>query len=121
MEKNPEYQDLLYFGYDWEPESIKFQADFIKEIKERFPDVVLKDVYDSIKGYRQEVYLDKWESDNYNAFLFGKQWFDFSMTMQISMMSGETEQKEKVHKYIALAKKQYPEAFKPEALDNQTE
>ena len=113
------YMDLLYFGYDFPgEESLKYENDFKKEIQERFPNVELNDAYDSIKGYRQEVYLEKENQDNYYSWLIGKGWMNMSMTMQLIMMSAhnEPEQKEKFESAIALAKKQYPEAFKPEAL-----
>ena len=123
MEVKLEYQDLLYFGYDWSDESAenrKAQFDFIKEIKEKFPNVLLEDAYDNIKGFRQEVYLEEAENDNYFSWLIGKQWFEMSMTMQLIMMSAgrEPEQKEKFDKYFSLAKKQYPESFKPESLNH---
>jgi len=117
MENNVEYQDLLYFGYEFEYGSLTDQSDFIKEIKEQFPNVVLKDAFDSIKGYRQEVYLDKESSDDYYAWLIGKQWYNSSLSMSLIMRScDKPEQKEKFDKYLALAKKQYPEVFKPECL-----
>lgn len=114
----PDYMDLLYFGYDFDKGSLESQEEFISEIKKRFPNAVLRDAYDSIKGYRQEVYLDKAENDNYYAWLFGKQLHESSLTCQLIMMSAsrDSEQKAKFEKYFALAKKQYPEAFKPEAL-----
>ena len=30
------YQDLIYFGYEWDDDSKGFETDFIKEIKEKF-------------------------------------------------------------------------------------
>ncbi len=119
METELNYMDLLYFGYDWSAESgenKKAQDEFIKEIKERFPSVKLEDVYDSIKGFRQEVYLDESENDNYFSWIIAKQWFQLSFTMQLIMMSvdSEPEQKEKFEKYFVLAKQQYPEEFKSE-------
>lgn len=105
--------DLMYFGYGYGEEmaeAIKNQNDFIKEVRERFPKVVLKDAYDEIKGYRQEVHLDDSETENYSAFLFGKGWFEMSLDMQINMMGGE--KKDDVMRWIDLAKQQYPEAFK---------
>ena len=112
-----EYQDLVYFGYDWSDdakENRQAQFDFIAEIKKDFPNVRLEDAYDNIKGFRQEVYLEESESDNYFSWLIGKQWFEMSLTMQLIMMSTgrEPDQKEKFEKYLALAKKQYPEVFK---------
>lgn len=117
------YQDLLYFGYDWSDEgseNAREQARFIKEIEDKFPNVRLRDAYDNIKGYRQEVYLPENENDNYYSWLIGKQWVEVSLTMQMIMISasGEPEQKERFDKYLLLAKKQYPESFKPEALNH---
>jgi hypothetical protein len=105
--------DLMYFGYSFgedAPEAKKNQADFIKEVKEKFPNVELRDAYDEIKGYRQEVHLDDSETENYNAFLLGKGWFEMSLTLQIDMMSGE--KKDDIMRWIDLAKVQYPESFK---------
>jgi hypothetical protein len=116
-----EYMDIVYFGYDWSEESVenlKDQSDFMKQLKERFPNVAFKDAYDNIKGYRQEVFLEEKEKDNYFAWLFGKQWYNLSLICQLMLKSAtyQPEQKEKIDRYLSLAKKQYPEAFKPEAL-----
>jgi hypothetical protein len=108
--------DLMYFGYEWEDDSASLEQEFISDVKKVFPNVILKNAHDSIKGYRQEVWLDDSEEDNFNSFLFGKQWYEFSLTIQIAMMS--REEKPNIVKWINLAKKQYPEAFKPEALIN---
>ena len=116
------YQDLLYFGYDWSEdgeENRKAEQVFIREIKEQFPHVVLRDAYDDIKGYRQEVLLHEEEDEEYKVWLIGKGWFKCSFTMQLMMMSGEIRQTEKINNYIKLAKAKYPEAFKPET--NETE
>jgi hypothetical protein len=111
-----EYQDLLYFGYSFgedAEESERFEKEFKEEIETRFLNVKLKDAHDSIKGYRQEVYLEQKDSDEYYAWLIALGWFEFSLTMQLIMMSHEEpEQKEKFDKYFALAKEQYPEKFK---------
>lgn len=117
METKLQYQDLLYFGYDWSEESAeskKAEQDFIKEIKDRFQNVKLQDAYDNIKGFRQKVYLEERLSDNYFSWLIAQQWFENSMTMQLIMMSAsrEPEQAKKFEKYFALAKQQYPEVFK---------
>ncbi len=115
------YQDLLYFGYSWSDEagnSLRLQSEFMSEIKIAFPGVVFQDAYDDIKGYRQEVYLPIGESDNYYSWALAHQWHNCSMTLQLMMMSAdrEPEQKEKFDRYFAMAKEQYPECFKPEAL-----
>ena len=108
------YQDLMYFGYEWDADSKKNETDFIKEIKDKFPNVELKDAFDSIKGYRQEVYLEETENDNYWAWLIAFGWLELSLTGQLMLM--DKDQKEKLHKYINLAKSQYPQNFKSEAV-----
>jgi hypothetical protein len=119
-----EYMDLVYFGYDYAPEAIenrKFESDFKQQINERFPNSVLRDAYDNIKGFRQEVYFKLKEGetkegmrDLYRAWLIGKGWYEMSLTMQLMMMSAE--KKNEALRILDLAKKEYPEAFKPEAL-----
>lgn len=111
------YVDLLYFGYEFDEESATLQADFIVGIKKKFENVELRDAYDSIKGYRQEVFLREDQEDDYYAWLISNGWFEMSLTMQLIMLSYENipEHKVKFKKYFALAKQEYPEAFKPEA------
>lgn len=114
MEKDLKFVDLLYFGYDFSDQALqnaKFQKDFMDEIKERFQKVELKDAYDQIKGFRQEVYLPDSDKDGYFSWLIGKGWFEMSLTMQLIMMSPNDKSTE-FQKYIDLAKKEYPEAFK---------
>jgi hypothetical protein len=106
--------DLMYFGYDFEHDSCQLQGDFIREVKDKFPDVVLNDAYDSIKGYRQDVRLDKSREDEYYTFLIGKGWFEMSLTMQLVMMTNDRH--DDFIRWFELAKEQYPKAFKPEAL-----
>ena len=113
MESKVEYMDLVYFGYsmgEGAEESRKHQSDFMKEIKERFEDVKLTDAYDEIKGYRQEVYLDPKDRDNYSSWLIGKQWYQMSLNMQLIMM--DQTKIDEFKKYIEMAKDQYPESFK---------
>ena len=104
------YQDLMYFGYEYNADSKKNETDFINEIKERFPNIELIDAYDSIKGYRQEVYLEENESDNYFSWLIAFGWVELSLTGQVMLF--DKEQKEKLYRYINLAKSQYPNNFK---------
>lgn len=116
----------MYFGYDFPDESNQnrqYQADFVGEINEKFPNVKLHDAYDQIKGFRKEVSFtvakdapENSMDDQYYSWLIGKDWFEMSMTMQLIMMSGDEEHKKQWNQYFALAKKDYPEAFKPEAL-----
>jgi len=105
--------DLMYFGYSFgeeEAEARQYKFDFAKEVKEKFPNVVLRNADDEIKGYRYEVHLDDSETENYNSFLFGRGWHELSLTMQIDMMSGE--KRDDIKRWIELARQQYPEAFK---------
>lgn len=102
--------DVMYFGYTWDSESRKYQEDFIKEVKEAFPNVKLKDAYNEIKGYRQEVWLEDNQEDDYMAFLIGNGWHNLSLTLQVAMMTNES--KDDVMKWIDLAKKQFSENLK---------
>jgi hypothetical protein len=116
MELKLEYQDLLYFGYH-SKENKQSEIDFKSQIKEKFPNVKLVDAYDSIKGYRQEVYLEKAESDNYFSWLLGTQWYQVSFTMKgLLVFRRSKEEIDSFEKYVKLAKQQYPEAFKPGAF-----
>ncbi len=119
MGDEQKYMDLLYFGYDYSKESgqnREYEREFINGVKKKFPNVQLEDAYDSIKGFRQKVYIDEKDKDDYFSWLIGNQWYECSMMMQFLMMKAdkEKEQMERFEKYFALAKKQYPEAFKEE-------
>ena len=106
MKNNLKYTDLLYFGYDWEDDSEenkKNETDFITEIKAKFPNVKLNDVYDSIKGYRQEVYLEPENEDNYYAWLIAFGWWEFSFTLRLMATNPNN-----LNKYFELAKVLYP-------------
>ena len=102
--------DLMYFGSAYEPKTSDFEKDFITEIKAEFQNVTLKDAYDDIKGYRQEVHINEGDKDNYFAFLIGKGWYQMSLTMGIALRC-ESE-KENTDRWISLAKDKYPDAFK---------
>jgi hypothetical protein len=106
------YQDLIYFGYEHEDNSRQYQTEFIRDIKERFPNVMFKNAFDSIKGYRQEVYLDAEDTDNYYAWIIANGWLEFSLTGQLMLM--DKDKKEELMRYIELAKKEYPNNFKKE-------
>ena len=115
MDSNLKYTDLLYFGYDWSEDGLnnaKLEKEFMNELRIRFIDVVFEDAYDSIKGYRQEVYLKESDNDDYYSWILANGWHNCSLTMQIIMMEGSEESKNKFHKYFNLAKEQYPENFK---------
>jgi len=109
MEKT---MDLMYFGYDYEDDSRVLEIDFKKEVKEKFGSVELKNAYDQIKGYRQEVYLPIELKENYYMWLIAEGWFQMSMNLQLTMQ-GNTEEFKRL---IELTKIKHPEAFKKEAL-----
>lgn len=107
----------MYFGYTHESDSHQLQSQFNNEIKEKFPDVDLRDAYDEIKGYRQEVHLPEDQRENFKVWLLGNGWFDMSMTMQLLMMSEDKE--DEIKSLIELAKIQYPNCVKSGAGANE--
>jgi hypothetical protein len=109
MEKT---MDLIYFGYNYEEDSRGLEIDFKKEVKEKFDSVELKNAYDQIKGYRQEVYLPNELKEDYYMWLISEGWFQMSMNLQLTMQ-GDTEEFKRL---IEVTKIKYPEAFKKEAL-----
>lgn len=100
--------DLLYFGYDWEPDSLPLQEEFIREVKERFPNVRLEDAWDNIKGYRQAVYLEKEQEEDYLIWAICHGWIGSSFTLQMMNFQSNTKMREMVEKGREL----YPECFK---------
>jgi hypothetical protein len=100
--------DLMYFGYEWEADSKTLEAEFIKEVLEKFPDVKLIDARDYIKGYRQEVYLSDELYDEYLMWIVGTGWINSSFEMQIMLMDDTSE----IERIFALAKEKYPKGFK---------
>lgn len=76
--------DLMYFGYEWESDSYHLQEMFLKEVKEKFPDIKLKDAYDSIKGFRQAVYVEKGNEEDYFVWLFCHGWYNCSFALRVS-------------------------------------
>ena len=62
--------DVIYFGD--EEDSLEVEETFIKKIKGRCGDGILRDAYDSFKGHRQEVYLPDETQDNYFSWIIAK-------------------------------------------------
>jgi len=102
--------DLLYFGYDYELTSANHERDFKEEITHSFPEVEMKNAYDQIKGYRQEVYLPEEKRDDYYCWLIGKGWFEMSMSLQLMRL--DKDKREDFKRLFDLTKQKYPEAFK---------
>lgn len=100
-----DFQDLVYFGRE------KGNMDrYCREVKEAFPNVKLNDTYDTIKGYRQEVFLLETQSDDYFAWLIAYGWGESSLNLMLIATSEDNM--DEVKRYVELAKQQYPHKFK---------
>ena len=97
--------DLMYFGYEWESDSYPLQEEFIKEVKENFHDVKLEDAYDSIKGLRQSVYVDKEKEEDYFVWLFCHGWYNCSFALGVA-------KQEEIDRYVKKGRERYPECVK---------
>lgn len=100
--------DLVYFGYEWEPDSRLLESEFVSSVKERFPDIRLEDADDSIKGYRQAVYADNEQEESYLVWALCHGWASCSMTLSLLFL----EDKERVERLLETGRKEYPECFK---------
>lgn len=98
--------DLIYFGYDGN----KLQDEFIESVKIEFPNVKLKDAYDSTKGYRQELYIEDNHKEDLNMWLIANGWCECSFVLRI--MSMDKDEKGNFKKLVEKTKCKYPEAFK---------
>ena len=103
-----EHMDLVYFGYTWEPESSKLEKEFIEEIKTAFPEIRLENAYDSIKGYRQSVFIEESKTDDYLVYIMAHGWFGCSFTLQLMQYNNATKLKE----LFERVKSEYPECLK---------
>lgn len=114
MEKENNFTDLVYFGYDHygdeAKESIGYQREFMNDLKEMFPEVEFKDAYDQIKGFRQEVILPEEKKEDYYSWLIAFGWLEFSLSMQLFSM--DPDKKEEFISLINKAKMEYPQNFK---------
>jgi hypothetical protein len=102
--------DVVYFGYAWEDDSPKLEKEFKELIVAAFPNVKLKNAFDEIKGYRQEVWLPDEKKDDYYAWVIADGWAQMSLTL-LSMSMDKT-QKDKLQRILELAKFQYSDKFK---------
>lgn len=116
MSANIKYIDLVSFGNDMSKEgvSLQLQNQFIVEIKERFPDVMLEDVSNESKGYRKKVGLKEEEKDDYLSWLIAFQYYNISNLMFIMNTFSIIDQSLDSEMDIILKKaiEQYPEKFK---------
>ena len=104
--------DLVYFGYEWEPECRLLEKEFVSSVKERFPDIRLEDAYDSIKGYRQAVYTDNETEESYLVWALCHGWASCSMTLSLLFF----EDWEKIERLLETGRKEYPECFKKKVI-----
>lgn len=108
------YADLMYFGYEYDKGSKENQTDFMREAKERFEHIEFREAYDQIKGYRQEVYIDEANKQNFKVWQLAFGWWELSMNWQLIMLSTYRDPvaKETFEKCFRLAKQEYPQQFK---------
>jgi hypothetical protein len=102
--------DLVYFGYAWEDDSPKLEKEFKELIVAAFPNVKLKDAFDEIKGYRQEVWLPDEKKDDYYSWIIADGWAGMSLTLL--SMSMDKSQKDELQRILELSKSQYSDKFK---------
>ena len=103
--------DLVYFGYDFRggeesSNNRALQEKYIHRIKELFPEVVLKDAYDQIKGFRTAVKLPEDKKDEYFIFMTGEGWFGNSLGLLV--MEGTAEGREYIISILPEVEKRYP-------------
>ena len=99
--------DVMYFGD--EEDSLEVEETFIKKIKGRFGDGILRDAYDSFKGHRQEVYLPDETQDNYFSWIIAKGYYNLSWVLKLLQM--DKSQQGEFKRLVVLSQKQYPENF----------
>ena len=100
--------DLVYFGYEWEDDSLKLEKEFIEEVSKAFPTAKLKNAYDEIKGYRRSVFIEEEKEDDYLTYIFAHGWYGCSMTLRLMGYND----KEKLDKLFERVKREYPECIK---------
>jgi len=101
--------DLMYFGYTYDADSAGLEKQFKRDVNLEFKNVKLKDSYDQIKGYRQEVILSDDLRDTYLSWIIAEGWHSMSLTMQLLMI--DKRQKKECLRLINLAKENYPNNF----------
>lgn len=104
-------KDLVYFGYDFSggEESRNNRArqeEYNLRIKTLFPEAVLEDAYDQIKGFRTAVELPEDKKDEYFIFMIGEGWFGNSLNLLV--MKGTTEGIKYLTGILPEVKKRYP-------------
>lgn len=81
--------DLIYFGY-YDDESLKLKDLFKQNVMKEFPDVILVDADDDIKGLRYELHYDKkYEEKEIMKWLLKDGWLNNSLTLQIMTMDND--------------------------------
>ena len=100
--------DLVYFGYEWDNDSLRLEKEFIEQVSKAFPTAKLENAYDDIKGYRRSVFIEEEKEDDYLTFIFAHGWYECSMTL---LLMGYN-QKEKLAELFERVKREYPECIK---------
>lgn len=105
------YIDLVYHGYEWDEDSVKYQNEFRELIKKNFPEITMEDAYDSIKGYRTCVYApESFDMDVYVSFLLA---FGFS-DQSFCFLCSDKDKLPSEQKIIDILRERWPEALKEE-------
>ena len=100
--------DLVYFGYEWDNDSLRLEKEFIEQVSKAFPTAKLENAYDDIKGYRRSVFIEEEKEDDYLTFIFAHGWYECSMAL---LLMGYN-QKEKLGELFERVKIEYPECIK---------
>ena len=111
MEEGNKTMDLVYFGYDYENDSKELERKFMEEVGSIFPECILNDAYDEIKG----VIIPMELKEDYYTWIFAFGWVRCSLNATLMGMSEIDEFK----KYIQKAKIKYPENFKLDTDDKE--
>ncbi len=98
-------EDLLYFGHDLDANAVnhaRLEDNFIKEVKEKYPLVRLKNRYDN--GFKQRLDLPDVSQEDYYAWLIARGWAKCSLSFALVPQQRKSELMER-------AKEEYPDAF----------
>ena len=99
--------DLLYFGHDFDANARNnalLEENFIKEVKEKYPLVQLRNRYDPSSGFKQSLDLPDTSQDDYYMWIIARGWVNCSMSFAFASSKRKGELMEK-------AKEEYPDAF----------
>ncbi len=101
--------DLIYLGNDWEKD-YDLKVKFLSDIQKKFPEVVLENADDDIKGFRESITLQDNHKEDYLSWLVGSGWYNNSLQFQLILL--DPDRKLELKTSVDLAKRQYPDVFK---------